>query len=226
MAKSCVGILVAPVAALLGLVLGYFLAAAIAGMIPVNRDFAAAADGVDVYIRSNGVHTDLVVPVSAEGTDWRGLLPIEGLGAETGVGDFLAFGWGDREFYLSTPTWADLRVSTAVKAVAGFDTTVVHVEAIGVPPFTGKTRHVRLSAGEYQRLVRYLEGSFQRDGEGRAEVIPGAHYDAYDEFFEARGHYSLFVTCNEWARRGLAVAGVRTALWAPFDVALFWQLDH
>ncbi len=32
------------------------------------------------------------------------------------------------------------------------------------------------------------------------------------------------MTSNEWVRRGLTVAGVRTPVWAPFDSALFFQL--
>lgn len=59
---------------------------------------------------------------------------------------------------------------------------------------------------------------------GHPLIIAGAHYGANDAFFEARGHYSLFETCNEWTRRGLAAAGVRVPVWAPFDKALFYQL--
>jgi hypothetical protein len=36
--------------------------------------------------------------------------------------------------------------------------------------------------------------------------------------------YTFWFTCNEWVRRGLAEAGVRTAAWAPFDAAIFWQM--
>jgi hypothetical protein len=34
------------------------------------------------------------------------------------------------------------------------------------------------------------------------------------------------LTSNEWVRRGLAKAGVRTARWAPFERALMWQAER
>ena len=36
--------------------------------------------------------------------------------------------------------------------------------------------------------------------------------------------YTFWMTSNEWVRRGLTAAGVRTPVWAPFDSALFFQL--
>jgi hypothetical protein len=36
----------------------------------------------------------------------------------------------------------------------------------------------------------------------------------------------MVLTSNEWVRRGLAQAGVRTARWAPFDRALFWHAER
>jgi uncharacterized protein (TIGR02117 family) len=134
---------------------------------------------------------------------------------------YLAFGWGDRGFYLTTPSWADLRLSTALGALTGLDSTVIHVEAMPPPAIDAKTRRLRLSPTAYRALAHYVAASFAG---AAAAPIPGAHYNTHDEFFEARGHYSVFATCNEWARRGLAVAWVRTALWSPFDIALFYQL--
>ena len=40
---------------------------------------------------------------------------------------FVGLGWGDKGFYLETPTWADLKTSTALKAVSGYNTTAMHV---------------------------------------------------------------------------------------------------
>ena len=39
---------------------------------------------------------------------------------------YVAFGWGDRAFYLETPQWRDMKVATAFKAVAGLGDTVIH----------------------------------------------------------------------------------------------------
>jgi uncharacterized protein (TIGR02117 family) len=202
----------------------YLLATLIAGLIPVNVGGSESPTGVPVAVQSNGVHTDLVLPINTLDIDWRRRLPIEVLKATPGELDFLAFGWGDREFYLSTPTWADLRASTAFKALTGLDSSVLHVEAVPRTDGDPQARHLRLSPDQYHRLVKLIEASFRRGPAGNVLLIPGASYGDHDAFFEARGHYSLFVTCNEWARRALAGAGVRAPLWAPFDIALFYQL--
>jgi uncharacterized protein (TIGR02117 family) len=203
----------------------YGLAAMVFGLIPVNRSYAPTPDGIDVYLRSNGVHVDLVVPLEAAGVDWRIRMPTNALGLVPGITETLAFGWGDRGFYLATPTWADVRVSTALRALTGVGTTVLHVEATTVPKGPA-TRHVTLSAAQYRRLAQFIESSFRRDGTGAAIILPGAHYGLHDAFFESTGHYSAFETCNEWTRQGLVTAGVRAPMWSPFQKALLYQLPQ
>jgi uncharacterized protein (TIGR02117 family) len=83
---------------------------------------------------------------------------------------------------------------------------------------------VRISAEQYRRLVAYLRASFRRDGGGRPIRIDAPGYFDTDAFYEAIPVYTFWFTCNEWVRRGLAEAGVRTAAWAPFDIAIFRQL--
>ncbi len=165
-----------------------------------------------------------IVPIDALGVDWRQRLPLDAMLAGVNSSAMLSFGWGDRAFYLTTPTWSDLKASTAFIALTGLDTTVLHVAAVAVPTPDDQTRHLHLSADQYRRLVTYIEASFQHDPDGYAMPIAGAGYGRYDEFFEAKGHYSMFYTCNEWVRRGLAGVGVRAPLWSPFDEALLYQL--
>ncbi|NJO90589.1 MAG: DUF2459 domain-containing protein, partial [Chloroflexia bacterium] len=44
------------------------------------------------------------------------------------------------------------------------------------------------------------------------------------KYFQAKGKYSLFFTCNNWANRGLKKAGVKNAVWAPFDKSVLYHL--
>ena len=203
----------------------YLLAALVLGLVPTNAGFTSAPDGVDVYVWSNGVHADLIVPIVAAGIDWRDKLPLERLRPIDGVTDDLAFGWGDRGFYLATPSWSDLRLVTAVRALSGLDRTVLHVVAVAAPsPSLTAVRHVRLSPEQYGRLAAFIDTSFRPGRNGAKIVIAGAYYGAHDAFFEGQGHYSVLETCNEWTRRALAVAGVRVPSWSPFDKALLYQL--
>ncbi len=204
----------------------YLLAAMVGGLVVINRNQDSISSGIDIYLINNGIHTDLVVPIVTPEQDWYGVLPIQKLGIIPGFHDYLAFGWGDREFYLSTPTWATLRFTSAAKALFGLDGSVMHVEAMPRPLPGADTRHLRLSVDAYRRLTDYLQAGFLRSDQGTPLLIPDVRYTLHDAFFVAEGHYTMFTTCNEWVREALAQAGVRVPLWAPFGQALFYQLPE
>lgn len=137
----------------------------------------------------------------------------------------IELGWGDRRFYLEVPNWSDLRASTAIRALSGMDSTALHVRYTGAPaPGAPDAVALSLTSDAYARLVARLRQSIPTNPQGRPILIPGHHYGANDAFYEATGHYSLFMTCNEWVRGALSEAGVRTPWWSPLDKPLFWQL--
>lgn len=205
----------------------YFAAALVLGLIPLNQAYRPAEMGIDLFIRTNGVHADLIVPVSAAGIDWTTTLRLGAIRSAKAPDEYLAIGWGDRGFYLETPRWSDLRFTTALSALTGLDATVLHVEVLDAEPVVGaRGRHFRVTPENYRRLADFVAASFAVDGRGSTIIVPQAHYGDRDAFFEARGRYSLFVTCNEWTRRALAEAGVRVPVWAPFDRALLFQLPE
>ncbi|MGE5339788.1 MAG: TIGR02117 family protein [Gemmatimonadota bacterium] len=207
----------------------YLLAALVLGVIPVGRERAASADTdlVTVFIRTNGVHAEFVFPARGP-YDWSREFPllsiVDARRVPTLAGfNWIAFGWGDRAFYLETPRWRDLRLGTALGALSGRGPAAMHVEYL-VRPQDYKSARIDISSAQYRELVDYVRAGFARDAHGRVIRIDHPGYFATDAFFEGTGHYSPWLTSNEWVRRGLARAGVRTASWAPFDVALFWQL--
>src|SRR3546814_6821737 len=51
-----------------------------------------------IFMRTNGVHTSIVVPAASEGIDWRPLLRAGHIGRPDLAGDYLAIGWG-REIF-------------------------------------------------------------------------------------------------------------------------------
>jgi uncharacterized protein (TIGR02117 family) len=209
----------------LGLVTTYLTAAATGGLITHGGSVDPAPKDVDIYVHSNGVHADLVLPVSALDVDWRQRLSFDDPDVIDGGFQYLAFGWGDRGFYLNTATWSDLTLSTALLALSGFDGTVMHVQAASAPAPGPRTGHLLLSAEQYHRLADFVDQSFERTNSGALMPIAGAHYfGRHDAFFEARGHYSAFNTCNEWTRQALSRANQSTPLWAPFDIALFHHM--
>jgi len=200
----------------------YLGLAVVLGLVPVNRDFRETPDGIPIYLRTNGVHAELVLPTRAAGIDWSVDHPPGEFRRLDEPLPWVAFGWGDRGFYLSTPTWRDLRLSTALVALTGLGEGAMHVEYIERPDAYAVAR-IGISETQYRRLAAFVRDSFRRAPTGRPVKIDAPGYLDTDAFYEAVPRYRLWYTCNEWVRAGLAGAGIRTAVWAPWDTALFWQ---
>lgn len=202
--------------------LGLYLAAVVAlGHIPINADWRAPDAGdpdvVTVFVQTNGVHTGIVMPVVAQGIDWRYRVRASDLPDPRGAGQWLAFGWGDRGFYLDTPTWREARLSTIVTALTGGGPTVVHVDHLDRFAADENWRPLRLRPAEYRRLAAFIEATFANS----RQVTPG--YTPRDVFYTARGHYSAVRTCNVWTGEALRHAGVRVGVWTPFaDDVMRW----
>lgn len=211
---------------LTGLILLYIGAAWLLSRVPVNRHAAPAGDtAVSIYIRTNGVHTDIVTPVRNAVKDWRPDIPF----TDTGSGDtamaYIAFGWGDKGFYLQTPEWSDLKFSVAFKAMFHLGSTAMHTTFYKTMPTGASCKEIRISATQYRKLVAYLEGSFRKDDRGRFIAIATANdgYGDDDAFYEANGVYDLFHTCNTWANNALKACDQRACLWTPIDKGIFYQ---
>ncbi len=196
---------------LLATLLLYLAAGLIGGAIPSNREWTPPADGVTVWVETNGIHTGIIVPKVAAGVDWRPLLRPEHLAdPRYGRWSYAAIGWGERTFYLETPTWADVRLTTVLGAAIGSTRTLMHVEHLPRPREGNDVRRLVLRPEEYRRLAAYLRAGFR---DSRAAI---RGYGAYDVFYDARGRYSAIRTCNAWTGDALRSAGVRIGWWTPF----------
>jgi uncharacterized protein (TIGR02117 family) len=196
-------------------VLLYLVAAFVGSLIPVNGEWVQPAKGVTIYVVDNGYHTGLILPAAAQGIDLSMIFRPTDLPDPEDAGDYLIFGWGDREFYLNTPTWADLKPQTALAAFIGSKEALLHVDHITRPEEAYGPRPIRLTDAQYRRLVMTILRATKRGEDGRPVAIPG--YGSRDVFYPAYGRYHVFQTCNNWTRDVLAAAGVRVGLWTPFS---------
>jgi uncharacterized protein (TIGR02117 family) len=208
--------LLASVVLLIPLV-GYFGAAWTLGSIPVNRGFVPAPDGIEVTVWSNGVHTDLVVPVTHEVMDWRPWFPASDFGQAPAQPSHVAFGWGDRGFFLNVPEWKDLTFKVAFNALVLDGEAAMHVTLLDGPPRGPRTRRVRITEEQYRTLAAHLKNSFALDTAGRPQHIAAPGYFEQDAFYEATGSYGPIATCNAWTGSALRKAGIRTGVWTPFE---------
>lgn len=209
--------------ALLGL---YALAAWLVPYIAVNKNAVQSGpDEVTVYIKTNGVHTDIVVPVKTLQMDWSKYIQYQHTDDKDTTMPYVGIGWGDKGFYLQTPEWSDLKFSTAFKAMFYLSTSAIHATFYADITEDETCKAIKISYAQYEALNKFLVSSFDLDGNGNPIHIPSVNdgYGSTDAFYEAKGKYSLFYSCNTWANNALKAAGQKACLWTVTDRGIFYH---
>jgi uncharacterized protein (TIGR02117 family) len=211
------------IASFLGFVGIYMLTAYFLSRITVNEDVPSKKE-VKVYILSNGVHTDIVVPKENELMDWTRYVDYKDTKGKDSTANFVAFGWGDKGFYMETPTWGDLTFRVAFRAAFGLSTSALHT-TLYKEIKEGKTcKSIYLSKKQYRKLVNFITNSFEKNKDGGViHIRTDAVYGANDAFYEAEGSYSLFHTCNTWANNALKACDQKASLWTPYTSGIFYH---
>lgn len=177
---------------------------------------------VEMFIYTNGVHTDLVVPIKTPEKDWSREIPFENTTSKQTDYKYVAVGWGDKGFYLNTPTWADLKFSTAFKAAFWLSESAMHCTFYRQMKEGEDCKKIMLTQTQYKNLCNFIDNKFEKDRNGKFILIKtNAVYGKNDAFYEANDRYSFLNTCNTWANDGLKAAGQRAALWTATDKGIF-----
>jgi uncharacterized protein (TIGR02117 family) len=207
---------------ILGIVIIYVILGLLIPYIPVSVKDDGQKKDVPIYIYTNGVHTDIVMPVKNDLQDWSRKIPFANTKSKKTDYQYVGIGWGDKGFYLDTPTWADLKFSTAVKAAFWLSDSAMHCTYYNTMKEGEDCKMIMISRGQYENLVKYVEDKFDRDQNGNFILIPtNAVYGDNDAFYDAKGTYSFLYTCNTWSNNALKAAGQKAALWTPTDFGIF-----
>ncbi len=203
----------------------YFLCAFTLPNIQINKqESTAKTDSVCIFVISNGVHTDIAVPGENKIKNWLITFPKDSFNLKDSSSNYLAFGWGDKGFYLNTHEWSDLKASTAFKAAFGLGGSAMHIRYLNPPKkLSDKKIALTISSEQYKKLVTYIEQSFCLTN-GCVTKINHAGYGDSDLFYEAEGKYNLIKTCNVWTNKALKFSGIKTGLWTPFADGLMRSL--
>jgi uncharacterized protein (TIGR02117 family) len=189
----------------------FLLTAWIGSSIPRNGDWREPQEGVDIMVETNGVHTALVLPLVTPERDWRGVFPIGDIARPDRPYTHVSISWGERQVFLETPTWWDLKASTVLRIAGVGGEGLLHVAYYVRPAPAEGIRPLRLTRAEYRRLVTAIDRALPR-----GEWIAHPGYGSYDAFYEAPGRYTVRNTCNQWTSDTLAAGGVKTGWWTPF----------
>ncbi|NIF06869.1 TIGR02117 family protein [Chryseobacterium sp. Tr-659] len=207
---------------ILGIVIIYVILGLLIPYIPVSAKDDGQKKEIPIYIYTNGVHTDIVMPVKNDVQDWSTKIPFADTKSKRTDYQYIGIGWGDKGFYLDTPTWADLKFSTAVKAAFWLSDSAMHCTYYNTMKEGDDCKMIMISRGQYEQLVKFVEDKFDRDQNGKFILIPtNAVYGDNDAFYDAKGTYSFLYTCNTWSNNALKAAGQKAALWTPSDFGIF-----
>ncbi len=199
----------------------YILLAYLLSRVTVNSDCSNQSQDVVVYLKTNGVHTDIITPLKNDIVDWSSKIKIENTQGKDTVACFIAFGWGDKGFYLNTPQWSDLKASTAFNAAFWRSSTAIHTTFHRSVHEDTDCIKVLISKENYKKLVTYIDDSFQLDESKNPILIAAKTYGKNDSFYEAKGKYSMFHTCNSWVNDALKESNQKAAFWTVTDSGIF-----
>lgn len=205
---------------LLAIMSGVFLFFAFAilfSFLPTHPPEKSCTPGNFIYLNTNGVHVDFILPADALPPSLKNHLNVM---PNT---QFIAFGWGDRNFYVKTPEWSDLTIPVAFKALFLKSESAMHVTYYSWQMNSWKT--LNLCEQQQSAIIEYIVDTFQKDEQGRLIKMEFSGYNEFDSFYEANGSFTMFNTCNVWVNRALKLAEVKTAVWTPFDFGVLYHIN-
>ncbi len=199
----------------------YFVCYYMLSFATIERQVHSDPKSIEIFLSTNGVHTDFVIPIRSKIKNWEETLGVnDALQVDTFQTHF-AIGWGDKNFFLKTKNWGDLTVETAAKAMLGMGEGAMHLVLCCPKDLDPNTLiPLKLSEREYASLCDYIHNSFLWKG-GKATRIPQHPYGDYNLFFDSSQSYSLAYTCNSWTNDGLKIAGQTCCYWTPFKGAIW-----
>lgn len=173
---------------------------------------------ITCFLKSNGSHVDIIMPIETNKYDWRNVLDQNHIKYSDSTFNWVAFGWGDKNFYLNTPTWGDLTFSTAFKAAFWLGSGAIHVTYYDEVITNENCLKLDLSEQQAAELYNYIHRDFELDEFEKPKYIPTEMvYGSRDAFYESKKRYSLFHTCNSWVNDALKSINHKHCLWTALD---------
>lgn len=190
----------------------YLAFALILTYISVQKKVEPIGELKTVYLSTNGVHLDIIIPRKELDQEL-----LNGLDTSQSV-KYYSFGWGDENFYINTPTWGDLTFSNAFKALFLESSSLMHVTT--KEKISTKWTKITIDKSNISLLNAYINNSFTKNKDGNIILLKNNGYTSKDNFYKGNGSYSCFKTCNSWANTAFKTSGLKACYWTPFDFGL------
>lgn len=190
----------------------YIMVSLILSLITVDRKDNNVDLDKSIYLNTNGVHLDIIIPIKdVDSSVLSGLKYNE-------IEKYMSFGWGDENFYINTPTWGDLTFSNAFNAMFLKSSTLIHVTR-----YKDKRKNwieIKVNQDELKKINSYLFKAFEINANGMKILLENKGYTPIDDFYKSKGSYSCFKTCNSWVNTAFKESGLKSCSWTPFDFGL------
>jgi len=193
----------------------YLTAGTIGGLIKTGNATLQPTD-IKIGLLRGPIHTDLLLPATPEIREAFGFLQGSGLPVDHPDIAWIVVGWGARDFYMTTESYADLRPGPVWRAVTG-DRAVMRVFVGGQIADPVGISWVTVAGPQLDGLVREVLGGFE---DTALPPLDHPGLSGNDVFFPATGRFHLFRTCNVWVGDVLRQAGIRVGVWTPFTWSL------
>ena len=192
--------------------ISYLVVSLILSSITIDRKVGSEFSEKSIYLNTNGVHLDIIIP--KENIDSLLLLGLKHEQSDK----YFSFGWGDENFYLNTPTWRDLTLKNAFSAMFLKSSSLMHVTRYKYKGLNWVD--IKITEPELRKLSVYLQNTFKKSDKEDKVILKNKGYSSIDDFYKANGSYSCFKTCNSWVNSGFKESGLKSCLWTPFDFGL------
>lgn len=202
---------------ILSIPLLYVIISYLLSSITIHRNTNQSVSNQTVYLSTNGVHLDVIIPKKLLSPEL-----LKGLEIKTDE-THIAFGWGDENFYINTPTWGDLTFKNAFSALFMKSSTLIHLTKY--KKLKTSWQKVNISSRQLNLLNIYILDAFKLDENGNKILLKNKGYSTTDNFYKADGSYSCLNTCNSWVNTGFKNADLKACLWTPFDFGLMQKYE-
>ena len=192
--------------------IAYILVSLVLTFIPINNEEEYSGKNGSIYLNTNGVHLNIVIP-----KDQLDSKLLDGLRYFKND-NYFSFGWGDKKFYLNTPTWGDLTFNNAYRALFLKSPTLIHLTRYST--IYGDWVEIKVNQNQLNKINQYIYKTFYFNSLNKKILLNNKGYSYNDDFYEAMGSYSCFRTSNSWVNSGLKESEIKACLWTPYDFGL------
>lgn len=187
----------------------------------LNDPIAIDADNIDIFVETNGIHVNIILPLTNDEGILRNILYPYHLQKAQYNSQFAMIGWGHKGVYQNAQDWNDLTIDDAFSAASGAGDALLHIYYIHNPKPNNYRKKIRITRAQYLNILNNISSYFKYDENGKLRIFKG--YGDNDLFYEAHGRYSIINTCNVWMGMILREAGIKVGYWTPFSQSIMWR---